>query len=58
MEIVLDFGLKLTIHGLSLNTIVSIIFCEEELEVCLRVFDASDLIFVVDEVSARYERYG
>jgi hypothetical protein len=30
---------------------VAIILGEEELEVCLWVFDASDLIFAVDEIA-------
>jgi hypothetical protein len=48
----------LTIHGLSLDTIVSIILCNEELEVGLWVFDTSDLVFVVDEISGSCEQHG
>jgi hypothetical protein len=47
-----------TIHELSLDTIVSIILGDEELEVGLWVFDASDLIFVVDEISGSCEQHG
>jgi hypothetical protein len=42
----------LTIHRLSLDAIMAIILREEELEVCLRVADASDLVLVVDKVAA------
>jgi hypothetical protein len=48
----------LTIHGLSLDTIVPIIPCNEELEVRFWAFDASDLIFVVDEISGGCEQHG
>jgi hypothetical protein len=34
-----------------LDAIVAIILGNEELEVCLWVVDASDLIFVIDEVA-------
>jgi hypothetical protein len=41
----------LTIHGFSLDAVMAIIPGEEELEVCFWVLNASDLIFVVDEVA-------
>lgn len=40
-----------TIHGLSLDAIEAVILGEEEFEVSFLVLDASDLIFVVDEVT-------
>jgi hypothetical protein len=43
----------LTIHGLTLNTIVAIILGDEELEVSFGILDTADLIFVVDEVAVK-----
>ena len=42
---------RLTIHALPLNLIVSLIFRDEELEICFGVIDSSDLIFFIDEVT-------
>jgi hypothetical protein len=62
VEVSAGYGLRsclvLTIHGLSLDTIVSIILGDEELEVGLWVFDAANLIFVVDEISGSCEQHG
>ena len=44
-------GKGLTVHGLSLDDIVAIIFGEEELEVGFWVLNASNFIFVSDEVA-------
>ena len=40
-----------TIHSLTLDAIVTIVFRNKELEVRFRVFDRADLIFVIDEVA-------
>lgn len=42
-----------TIHSLTLDGVVSIVFGQEELEVCLRVLDRADLVVVVDEVACK-----
>lgn len=41
----------LTIHSLTLNTVVTVILGDEELEVSLGILDTADLIFVIDEVA-------
>lgn len=41
-----------TVHGLTLHDIVSVISGKEVLEVALWIFDVSDLIFFVDEISS------
>lgn len=44
-------ALGLTIHSISLADVIAFILSEEELEVCFRILDTADLIFVVDEVA-------
>ncbi len=44
-------GSGLTIHGLSLNDIVPVIFGEKEVEVSSGIHDLPDLILLIDEIA-------
>ena len=44
---------RFTIHGFSLDAIVSVTLGEEELEVSLWVLDVADLIVLIDKVAER-----
>lgn len=46
-------GGKQTVHGLALALVVALGAVDKVFEVVLWVFDAADLIFVVDEVAVK-----
>jgi hypothetical protein len=48
-------GEVLTIHGLALKAVVAVILGQEELEVRLWIFDASDLVILVDKIAVGYQ---
>lgn len=41
-------------HCLSLNIVVALVVCDEELKVIGRVFDVLDLVYVGDEIPVIY----